>query len=328
MAKVFVGNLAFRTTETDLADTFKQYGTVVETKIVSRGRKSLGYGFVDFETAEQAQKAVHGMDQQELDGRPLNVELANPPKENNDQDDDYQDQNRGGGRGRMSFRGGYRGRGRGGYRGGGGGGGSSDRGGNGGGRGGGFRGGFSNYNSYGRGSGSNWRARGNGRGTRRGSFQRNRDDVDKTPSKSTLFIANLPFSVDDDSLKKIFEGFDVKSAHVVKTKSGKSRGYGFVTFGTEEDQVNAMKAVDNKEVTGDNGARVLSVKIALTGQEGDDESDDTPNNTNAPHSATTTTSDTKPTTATTTTTTSADHKTEAKVDAKEAPKETTKTDTK
>jgi RNA recognition motif-containing protein len=83
-------------------------------------------------------------------------------------------------------------------------------------------------------------------------------------SKTTLFIANLPFSVDDAGLAKIFEGFKC-TAHVVKTRSGRSRGYGFVTFETEEDQQKALKALDGKEVAGANGNnRVISVKIALS----------------------------------------------------------------
>jgi len=293
--KVFVGNLAFKTTEVELGDSFRKFGTVVETKIITRGRRSLGYGFVDFENEEEAKKAVEGMDQQDLDGRPLNVELANPRdantatnnnnNNNNDQGDEgYEDsQSRRGRRGFGGYNGGFR-RGRGGYRGG------RGRGGYG------FRGGFRGARRGGRGG-----PRRGGRGGQRS------DDHEKIPSKTTLFVANLPFSVDQAQLQKVFEGFDVKSARVVTTRSGKSRGYGFVSFGTEEEQVKAMKALDNKEITAENGNRQISVKIALAEQE-NDSTEGHGTNTNA---------NTNPTTATTTATNGTSEK---KVEAKEASK--------
>jgi RNA recognition motif-containing protein len=46
----------------------------VDVKIITRGRRSLGYGFVEFATEEEAKKAIVGMDQKQLDGRTLNVE--------------------------------------------------------------------------------------------------------------------------------------------------------------------------------------------------------------------------------------------------------------
>jgi RNA recognition motif-containing protein len=39
------------------------------------------------------------------------------------------------------------------------------------------------------------------------------------PSKTTLFVGNLPFSTDDDGLKDILKNYRVKSAHVVKRKT-------------------------------------------------------------------------------------------------------------
>jgi len=62
---------------------------------------------------------------------------------------------------------------------------------------------------------------------------------------------------------KIFEGLNAVSAHVVKTRSGRSRGYGFVEFGNEEDQLKAKDDKDETEVEGSNGARKISVKVAL-----------------------------------------------------------------
>lgn len=39
------------------------------------------------------------------------------------------------------------------------------------------------------------------------------------PSKTTLFVGNLPFSTDDEGLKDILKNYRVKSAHVVKRKT-------------------------------------------------------------------------------------------------------------
>jgi RNA recognition motif-containing protein len=51
----------------------------------------------------------------------------------------------------------------------------------------------------------------------------------------------------------------------VTTHTGRSRGYGFVTFENEEDQLKALKALDGKKVVGTNGnSRFISFKIAFT----------------------------------------------------------------
>lgn len=84
------------------------------------------------------------------------------------------------------------------------------------------------------------------------------------PSKTTLFVANLGFSVDDDALSTLFTeaGVNVVSARVVRRRWGtprRSKGYGFVDVGTEEEQAKAIEAVQGKEV----GGRPIAVKIAV-----------------------------------------------------------------
>lgn len=83
--------------------------------------------------------------------------------------------------------------------------------------------------------------------------------VPPTPSKTTLFVANLPFIVDDEGLLEIFEGMKVKEAHVVRRPNGRSKGYGFVTFENEEDQRRALEAVDKTIVEG----RDITVRPAM-----------------------------------------------------------------
>jgi len=59
--KVFVGNLDFKTKEPELAAAFGAAGKVIGANIITRGPRSLGYGFVEMETEEDAQKAVQLM---------------------------------------------------------------------------------------------------------------------------------------------------------------------------------------------------------------------------------------------------------------------------
>jgi len=69
-------------------------------------------------------------------------------------------------------------------------------------------------------------------------------------SKNTLFVANLPFSVDEGALGAVFTGLNMKSAHIVKTRNGRSRGYGFVVFESEADQLQALKTKNEQSVQG------------------------------------------------------------------------------
>jgi RNA recognition motif-containing protein len=79
------------------------------------------------------------------------------------------------------------------------------------------------------------------------------------PSKTTVFVANLPFVVDDEGLLQIFEGCNVKEAHVVRRINGRSKGYGFVEFHNEQEQLHAIQTVDRTEVE----SRELTVRPAL-----------------------------------------------------------------
>jgi len=67
-----------------------------------------------------------------------------------------------------------------------------------------------------------------------------------------LFVGGLPWAVDDDGLKNLFESFgDIASARVITDReTGKSRGFGFVEFENAEDAETAMNEMDNAEVEG------------------------------------------------------------------------------
>jgi cold-inducible RNA-binding protein len=107
--KLFVGNLSFQTTSSDLEELFAQAGTVESATLVTdrdTGR-SRGFGFVEMASREEGETAIRQFNGAEVDGRNLTVNEARPREER-----------AGGGRGP-----GGGGGGRGGNRGGGGGGG-------------------------------------------------------------------------------------------------------------------------------------------------------------------------------------------------------------
>jgi len=75
-----------------------------------------------------------------------------------------------------------------------------------------------------------------------------------------LFVAGLPFDVDDQELQEIFsDQGTVTSAKVITDRdTGKSRGFGFVEFADDEQAKAAIKAFDGASLSG----RTLSVKVA------------------------------------------------------------------
>jgi RNA recognition motif-containing protein len=78
-SKLFIGGLAFSTSNERLRDVFAQAG-VVESAAVVMDRdtgRSRGFGFVEMATAEEADAAVKKFNGQEVDGRMLKVERAN-----------------------------------------------------------------------------------------------------------------------------------------------------------------------------------------------------------------------------------------------------------
>ena len=78
-AKLYVGNLPFQTSESELREVFEKHGSIVSVKIVidrATGR-SRGFGFIEFEDGDCAQTALGALDGQEFGGRALRVNEAN-----------------------------------------------------------------------------------------------------------------------------------------------------------------------------------------------------------------------------------------------------------
>ena len=81
--KLFVGNLSFNTTENDLQDAFAAFGSVTETNLMMdrMTNRPRGFAFVTMSSADEAQKAIEGMNGKDMDGRALTVNVARPREE-------------------------------------------------------------------------------------------------------------------------------------------------------------------------------------------------------------------------------------------------------
>jgi RNA recognition motif-containing protein len=116
--KLYVGNLTYGVSDSDLEQLFAPFGTVQSAQVIQDREtgRSKGFGFVEMDTEAQAQAAIEGLHDQEHGGRRLTVNEAKP-REDRGGGGGY-----GGGRGRSGGGGGggYGGGGGGGYGGGGG----------------------------------------------------------------------------------------------------------------------------------------------------------------------------------------------------------------
>ncbi len=84
MKNIFVGNLAFSTSESELRNAFEPYGTVDRVSIITdrdTGR-SRGFAFVEMSDDSQGDKAIAALNGADMGGRTLNVNEARPKTEN------------------------------------------------------------------------------------------------------------------------------------------------------------------------------------------------------------------------------------------------------
>ena len=106
--EIYVGNLAYSTSEDSLRELFENHGSVRQVKIISdrESGRSKGFGFVSMDNADEAKAAIEAINGTEVDRRALVVNEARERKPRND--GGYRggggDRNRGGGGG---GRGGY-----------------------------------------------------------------------------------------------------------------------------------------------------------------------------------------------------------------------------
>ena len=69
-----------------------------------------------------------------------------------------------------------------------------------------------------------------------------------------LFVGSLPWSVNDETLRKAFEehGTVVSAKVVTDRATGRSRGFGFVEMENSSDAKNAIEALNNSDMKGRN----------------------------------------------------------------------------
>ena len=87
--KLYVGNLPYNLSSSDLEHLFSPHGTVQSAEVIAdrMSGRSRGFGFVEMSSEEEAQAAIAALNGQEHEGRALTVNEAKPRE------------NRGGGRG-------------------------------------------------------------------------------------------------------------------------------------------------------------------------------------------------------------------------------------
>ena len=66
------------------------------------------------------------------------------------------------------------------------------------------------------------------------------EPAEEVTSGTCLFVGNLPWSTTSQQLKEVFSEYNVKTAEVKAGYDGRSRGYGIVTFDSEEDAASAV----------------------------------------------------------------------------------------
>ena len=103
--KLFVGNLSWNTTDATLREFFAAAGNVTSAQTISDRNtgKARGFGFVEFESDEEAQRAVQELNGKELDGRQI---VVNEARERDDSQNRFRGGAGGGGSRGGDFRGG------------------------------------------------------------------------------------------------------------------------------------------------------------------------------------------------------------------------------
>jgi RNA recognition motif-containing protein len=80
LINIYVGNISFDTTDTDLQAAFNAYGTVDSARVVTdrESGRPRGFGFVEMANDAEGQAAIRNLNGTELQGRNLTVNEARP----------------------------------------------------------------------------------------------------------------------------------------------------------------------------------------------------------------------------------------------------------
>lgn len=81
--QIYVGNLAFSMTEDSIKELFEKFGEVVSVKIIKDRdtERSKGFGFVEMETKKEGEAAIAKLNDTEVEGRNIKVNVARPRRE-------------------------------------------------------------------------------------------------------------------------------------------------------------------------------------------------------------------------------------------------------
>jgi len=272
--RLYIGNLAYATTEGELKDFFKGY--LVESVSIPKNPRTdrpVGYAFVDLSTPSEAERAIAELSGKEILERKVSVQLARKPEPAGEKTEGANGEHGDGTRRRQSTRGrGRAGRGR------------SGR----------ARGGRT-------GSGDDEKkeetagaegttAEGAATGETQPKAPRERRErgppADGIPSKNKVMVANLPYDLTEEKLKELFAAYEPSSAKIAlrpiprfmikklqaRGEPRKGRGFGFVTLSSEEQQQKAVAEMNGKEIEG----REIAVKVAIDSPDKTDEEANAP----------------------------------------------------
>ena len=288
--RLYIGNLAYATTEGELKEFFKGY--LVESVSIPknpRTERPVGYAFVDLSTPTEADRAIAELSGKEILERKVSVQLARKPETAAEKTENANGEGAEGTRRRQSTRGrGRAGRGRGGRA----------RGG----RGSGDEKSEDNAGAAVEAPGTADEAEAlkditneantnkGPKGDKQARPPRERRErgppADGIPSKTKVMVANLPYDLTEDKLKELFAAYEPSSAKIAlrpiprfmikklqaRGEARKGRGFGFVTLSSEDQQLKAVAEMNGKEIEG----REIAVKVAIDSPDKTDEEANAP----------------------------------------------------
>lgn len=268
--RLYIGNLAYATTEGELKDFFKSY--LVESVSIPKNPRTdrpVGYAFVDLSTPTEAERAIEELSGKEILERKVSVQLARKPEPAGEKTEGANGEGSGaeGSRRRASGRGRGRGRGRGGR---------------------GARAGREGAGEKKEGEATEAVAATEDAAAAvaaptttetktQARPQRERRErgppADGIPSKTKVMVANLPYDLTEEKLIELFKAYEPSSAKIAlrpiprfmikklqaRGEARKGRGFGFVTLASEELQQKAVSEMNGKEIEG----REIAVKVAI-----------------------------------------------------------------
>ncbi|MDP4724749.1 MAG: RNA-binding protein [Alphaproteobacteria bacterium] len=90
--KLYISNLSFTMRDAELQEVFTNFGSVLSAKVVMDrfSGRSKGFGFVEMENPEEAQKAMSALNGTDVAGRQIRVMEANPKPEHNARTQEHQ----------------------------------------------------------------------------------------------------------------------------------------------------------------------------------------------------------------------------------------------